>query len=76
MVFEIGKYYKHTTGVLMHVLCEEETTMYGKGLLADGGMVELFTVVGNTEDAAVNWVEIGVKEWEDAWLNGEKWFYG
>lgn len=36
MRFEIGKYYKHTTGNMLHILGELDTTMYGaKALIAE-----------------------------------------
>jgi len=39
MKFEIGKYYRHTTGYELAILCEAETTIRGKGLLAETNRV-------------------------------------
>ena len=37
MLFEIGKCYKHITGVRMKILCEAETTQWGNTLIAEEG---------------------------------------
>lgn len=64
MKFEIGKFYKHTTGDCLHILCEIETTMYGNTLLAEQrGGEENFIAVGRGEDSAVNYHEITKEEW-------------
>jgi hypothetical protein len=55
MRFEIGKFYKHTTGMCLSILCEQETMMYGKALLAEQTLVgQPFIAVGSDEDSAVN----------------------
>jgi hypothetical protein len=65
MVFEVGKYYKHTGGGYLHILCEAETTMWMDPLIAesaghgDGRLVP----VGKDEAAAVNWTETTKDEW-------------
>ena len=66
MVFEIGKCYKHNTGMQIKILGEVTTHMRGKGLLAEtyGSYVELYQV-GTDEEAAVNWHLIPSEEFEN-----------
>jgi hypothetical protein len=68
MIFEIGKYYKHTTGRMLHVLCNVETKLYGDVLLAEtyGGYKE-FQAVGRLEENTMNFVETEKEEWDKAW---------
>ena len=35
MKFEIGKYYRHSAGGDLSILCEANTTLYGESLLAE-----------------------------------------
>ncbi len=66
MVFEIGKCYRHTTGLQMHVIGEVETMARGKGLLAEQyGIGDELTQVGTLPENAVNWSEITIEEWEN-----------
>ena len=69
MKFEVGKFYKHTTGHSLHVLCEIETTMYGNTLLAEirGGRND-FMAVGKDEDSTANYHEITKGEWLDGFM--------
>lgn len=66
MKFEIGKYYRHTTGHLLSILGEIETDMWGKTLVAESNrpraMTEL-TPVGSDAGAAVNYSEIDREQW-------------
>lgn len=67
--FEIFKYYKHTSGTLMHIIGRVKTTVYGTTLLAeetDGS----FKPVGEDEANMVNWVEITHQEWSFAFPEG------
>lgn len=63
MKFEIGKYYRHTTGHELAILCEAETTIRGKGLVAETNGRDELTLVGESEENAVNYTEITKKEW-------------
>jgi hypothetical protein len=66
MVFEIGKYYKHTTGTYLHVLCEQETTMYGNTLIAECAgykVADNFIAVGRDTAATANWQETTREDW-------------
>lgn len=64
MVFEIGKFYRHTTGLELAIVGEVETTLYGKCLVAEsnepsGNLV----AVGRDESATQNFIEITKEEW-------------
>lgn len=66
MQFEIGKYYKHTTGYhMLHVLVEIDTTVYGRTKLAEivGIGNERLVAVGDNESDAANYVEANEEEW-------------
>jgi len=63
MKFEVGKYYRHTTGKEISIICEANTTMYGETLIAEGCHCTEFIAVGSDESAAVNWIEITKEEW-------------
>ena len=65
MAFEVGKYYKHTTGYMLHTLFTVETMMYGFSLIAEESGTGAFRPLGTDEDSATNWVEINKKEWND-----------
>jgi len=63
MVFEIGKYYKHSGGGMMHIVSAGKTTLYGWCLIAEehGGCNLL--PVGSDETAAQNWSETTEADW-------------
>lgn len=64
-MFEIDKYYKHNGGGTMHILCSENTDMWGETLVAERcgrGNTEL-TPICNSEDATAGWIEIDRDEW-------------
>jgi hypothetical protein len=64
MIFEIGKFYKHTTGLQFSILAEITTTMRGNGLVAETNNAnEEITTVGKSEAAAENFTEISEDEW-------------
>jgi hypothetical protein len=65
MTFEIGKYYKHTTGHMLHIITACKTTMYGWTHIAEQArdMHETFLAVGLDETSAVNYTEIDEEEW-------------
>lgn len=66
MKFEVGKYYQHSGGPSMAILCEAKTTLYGDCLIAEelGGS---FRPVSKDEEAAINWKEITKEEWYESW---------
>ena len=65
MRFNVGGYYKHSGGGMMHVLVSLNTKIYGYTMLAefDDGS---FRPVGSDETNAINWVELDdVSEWHN-----------
>ncbi len=62
MVFEVGKVYKHTTGIQIKILNEVDTTVHGKCLVAENVSGDLFPV-GSDESNAANFTEITEAEW-------------
>lgn len=56
MKFQIGKYYQHTTGEVMHVICHVSTFFHGDTMLAEseGGL----SPVGKDECSAQNWIQV------------------
>lgn len=64
MIFEIGKFYKHTSGKKISIVGCVETTMYGKTLIAEQCDHYDFTPVAyNSDDATEGWIEINKDEW-------------
>ena len=61
--FEVGKYYQHNTGRVLHVLCKVMTTIYGYTMLAETPE-RIFVPVGSDTDAFCNWYEIAKDEWD------------
>jgi hypothetical protein len=66
MVFEIGKYYKHTCGSVLHICGCAETHVFGWTLIGDNKTGELIPI-GSGESHAVNYVEIK----KDEFLNND-----
>jgi len=67
MIFELGKYYRHNSGSLLHVIAEAETVMYGDSLIAENSENGNLIPVGRSESNAANWVEIEQTEWNQNW---------
>lgn len=64
MKFEVGKFYRHTTGICFAILCEAETTMYGRTLIAEQSCgMPVIVAVGSDEASAINFHEITKEEW-------------
>ena len=63
MTFKIGKFYRHTSGRCLHILCRQDTTMWGSTLIAEGSHSSNLQPVGGDEDASANWSEITQQEW-------------
>ncbi len=64
MIFELGKYYKHSDGEMMRILGEVESNMYGTCLVGERQNKSDFQPVGTDESNAVNWAEIQKEEWD------------
>jgi hypothetical protein len=64
MVFEIGKYYRHTGGGgVMHIVSGAKTTQYGWCLIAEEHGYPNLLPIGSDEQSAVNWKEIDEADW-------------
>ena len=57
MKFEIGKYYQHSQGQVIHIVGRLPTFFYGEGLVSEGDDGNL-SRIGEDEDSAVNWKEV------------------
>lgn len=72
MKFELGKFYKHTTGRTLSIVGLAETTMWGRTFVGEEikneGM-SILIAVGNCEDNAVNYIEITKEEWMKNFVN-------
>jgi len=65
--FELGKYYRHTTGKCMHIVGTVETTMWGWTFVAEEHSSNHLAAVGFSDDScSVNWHETT----EDDWMTG------
>lgn len=72
MNFEVGKCYKHSTGAMIHVLCEVETMMYGKCLVAEeAGKTDLIPI-GKGDGYAENWTCIPIDEFKRFYTDMDK----
>jgi len=64
MRFEVGKFYKHTSGKKIAIVAEAVTTMYGKTLIAEQcDRADFMPVGSDSDDYAANWTEITKDEW-------------
>ena len=64
MKFEVGKFYKHNTGICLSILCEAKTTLYGDTYIAEqacGGSG--IVTVGKDQSCTANFHEISKEEW-------------
>jgi hypothetical protein len=73
MKFEVGKFYRHNGGGVMHILGQVETTgFFNPCLVGEAPDSQHLLPVGTDEDAAVNWQEIPPHLYYQAWLKGNK----
>ena len=64
MIFEVGKYYKHESGLLLAVRGRIPTTMWGDTLIAESpDDIMGLRPVGDDETATAGFVEIPEDEW-------------
>lgn len=65
MIFEVGKYYKHSgSGILMHIVGAVDTDIYGTCLVGECTHNDNLIPIGRTEEHAINHVEISKEEWD------------
>lgn len=57
MKFEVGKYYKHASGNIMHVIGGLQTTLYGGCLVAEEVDSANLKPIGQDETSVENWLE-------------------
>jgi hypothetical protein len=62
MVFEIGKCYRHESGLELKIVGEAIPTLYGQCLVAEGTDGNLHPV-GMREENTLNFTEISEEEW-------------
>ena len=63
MIFEIGKYYRHSGGGVMHIVSSAKTTMYGWCLIAEEHGISNLKPVGSDEVSSQNWTETTEIDW-------------
>ena len=63
MQFEIGKYYKHSSGMCMHIIGGVKSTLYGWTLVGEQHKCSDFIPVGSSNTASVNWTETNEENW-------------
>jgi len=61
--FEIGKFYRHTTGEEISIIGKVDSTLYGTTLVAESNTYERFKAVGSDASSIDNWIEISKEEW-------------
>ena len=62
--FEIGKYYKHTGGGYLHILCKANTTMWLDTLVAEeAGYGCGLKPVASDPESRINWIETTKEDW-------------
>lgn len=62
-MFEIGKFYKHSTGHCLHIVADVDTTLWGKTLVAEVIDGDEQGVVPIDRDAIEDYKEITEEEW-------------
>ena len=65
MVFQVGHYYKHTSGYYISIICETKSAMHGRYLLAEitgPGNYKMLKAVGDDEASAEDFREISYDE--------------
>ena len=64
MELEVGKCYRHTSGMEMSIIGTVETTLCGwTGVAERTGRHDLAMVALNDNDAGIGWEEITKEEW-------------
>jgi len=64
MVFEVRKFYKHTSGEAIHIVAEVDTLMWGNCLVAEAAYQNDLLPIGKDEESAVNYIEITESEYK------------
>lgn len=62
MVFELGKCYRHSTGLEMKIIGLANSTLYGVGYVGEMSDGEI-RMVGTHQDNAIGWYQITQWNW-------------
>ena len=68
MIFEPNKFYKHTTGYIIHTLDFADTVIYGRTLLAEDTSGSLISA-GTSDNSVVNYIEVTKDDFMNALPN-------
>ena len=63
MTFQVGRYYRHTTGEEVSIVGQVKTDMYGVCLIAESNQNHNLLPFADDEIATKNWTEITREEW-------------
>ena len=74
MKFEVGKFYKHSGGEVLHILAQVDncTGYFNPTLVGESAGDVGFSAVGRDEASAANWKEVPPHEYYAIWLQGNK----
>lgn len=64
MLFEVGKFYKHTSGEAIHIIAKIDTLTYGNCLVAEPAYQNGLLAIGTDEESTVNYTEITESEFK------------
>lgn len=67
--FELGKYYKHTTGEMLHIVGKVETMMYGECFVGESTNCLNLKPIGIGEGYSDGFSEISKEEFESSYLS-------
>ncbi|MCP4624483.1 MAG: hypothetical protein GY850_13290 [bacterium] len=63
MKFEVGKFYKHSSGSMMHIIGGLQTTLYGGCLVAEESDSGSLQPIGQDTGSTQNWKETTREKW-------------
>ena len=66
-IFRVGRYYKHSSGKLIHIVGSVKTTMYGWTLVAESSDASNLIPIGQDTDNFANWFEVSKEAWDACW---------
>lgn len=74
MKFEVGKYYQHNDGSVMHILSSVNncTGYFNPCLVGEEPGSANFLPIGTDKTSAENWKEIPAYKYYQAWLKGNE----
>ena len=69
MIFEPNKFYKHTTGYIIHTLDFADTVIYGRTLLAEDTSGSIISAGTSDNSYSVNYIEVTKDDFMNALPN-------